>query len=57
VITGDMFTDPLPDGYDVHLYSQVLHDWDGRFILLLLQSWIGMFGSVVGLHWCVSSFG
>lgn len=28
VITGDMFTDPLPDGFDVHLYSHVLHDWD-----------------------------
>lgn len=28
VATADMFTDPLPDGADAHLYSQVLHDWD-----------------------------
>jgi len=26
VITGDMF-DILPSGYDLHLYSHVLHDW------------------------------
>jgi cyclopropane fatty-acyl-phospholipid synthase-like methyltransferase len=26
VIAGDMF-DSLPDGFDVHLYSNVLHDW------------------------------
>lgn len=25
-----MFTDPLPDGHDVHLFSQVLHDWDAE---------------------------
>lgn len=28
VITGDMFRDPFPRGFDVHLYSQVWHDWD-----------------------------
>jgi SAM-dependent methyltransferase len=28
VVAGDMFTDPLPGGYDLHLYSNVLHDWD-----------------------------
>lgn len=28
VHTGDVFRDPLPAGYDAHLYSQVLHDWD-----------------------------
>ena len=28
VIAGDMFTDPLPRGFDLHLYSNVLHDWD-----------------------------
>lgn len=28
VITGDMFAEPLPAGFDVHLYSHVLHDWD-----------------------------
>jgi SAM-dependent methyltransferase len=25
---GDMFLDPVPDGADVHLLSNVLHDWD-----------------------------
>ncbi len=25
---GDMFTDPVPAGADVHLLSNVLHDWD-----------------------------
>lgn len=28
VVAGDMFTDPLPAGHDLHLYSNVLHDWD-----------------------------
>ncbi|PRZ42697.1 putative O-methyltransferase YrrM [Antricoccus suffuscus] len=28
VRSGDIFTDPLPQGHDLHLYSQVLHDWD-----------------------------
>lgn len=28
VVTGDMFAGPLPGGFDVHLYSHVLHDWD-----------------------------
>ena len=28
VISGDMFTDPLPAEFDVHLFSNVLHDWD-----------------------------
>jgi len=28
VVAGDMFTDPLPGGHDLHLYSNVLHDWD-----------------------------
>jgi hypothetical protein len=27
VIAGDMFSDDLPPGHDVHLYSHVLHDW------------------------------
>ena len=38
VITGDMFTDPLPAGFDVHLYSQVLHDWDHERVAALLAS-------------------
>jgi len=28
VIAGDMFSDELPPGHDIHLYSHVLHDWD-----------------------------
>ena len=28
VAAGDMFTDPFPSGYDVHLWSNALHDWD-----------------------------
>ncbi len=28
VIAGDMFKDPLPTGFDAHLISNVLHDWD-----------------------------
>ena len=36
VITGDMFVDPLPGGFDVHLYSQVLHDWDHDRVAALL---------------------
>lgn len=38
VITGDMFTDPLPTGFDVHLYSQVLHDWDQARVEHLLDA-------------------
>jgi hypothetical protein len=26
--TGDMFADPFPQGCDIHLFSNVLHDWD-----------------------------
>jgi hypothetical protein len=28
VTAGDMLRDPLPAGHDVHLISNVLHDWD-----------------------------
>ncbi len=28
VIAGDIFGEALPTGYDVHLWSNVLHDWD-----------------------------
>jgi acetylserotonin N-methyltransferase len=28
VVTSDMLADPLPGGHDVHLYSNVIHDWD-----------------------------
>lgn len=38
VVTGDMFVDPLPGGFDVHLYSQVLHDWNHERVMVLLAS-------------------
>ncbi len=28
VVAGDIFSEPLPAGYDLHLISNVLHDWD-----------------------------
>jgi predicted O-methyltransferase YrrM len=36
VATGDMFKD-MPTGPDVHLYSNVLHDWDVPEVKLLLS--------------------
>ncbi len=36
VLTGDMFAAPLPTGYDVHLWSNVLHDWDEETVRALL---------------------
>lgn len=38
VRAGDMFVDPLPDGYDVHLFSNVLHDWDSAKVEVLLAA-------------------
>jgi precorrin-6B methylase 2 len=28
VVVGDMFADPWPADHDMHLFSNVLHDWD-----------------------------
>ena len=36
VVAGDMFAKPLPPGYDVHLISNVLHDWDEPVVKNLL---------------------
>jgi SAM-dependent methyltransferase len=36
VVTGDMFADALPTNFDVHLISNVLHDWDEPVVLKLL---------------------
>ncbi len=36
VATGDMFRDPLPTDCDIHLFSNVLHDWDGPTVQELL---------------------
>jgi len=37
VVTGDMFATPFPDGCDVHLFSNVLHDWDAPAVRSLLR--------------------
>jgi predicted O-methyltransferase YrrM len=36
VAVGDMFVDPFPTGYDAHLFSNVLHDWDEPLVKKLL---------------------
>jgi SAM-dependent methyltransferase len=36
VAAGDMFRDPFPGGCDLHLFSNVLHDWDGPQVGQLL---------------------
>ena len=38
VVPGDMFVHPLPTGFDLHLYSNVLHDWDVEKVRPLLAS-------------------
>jgi predicted O-methyltransferase YrrM len=38
VAAGDMFRDPLPAGCDVHLFSNVLHDWDVPEVKQLLAA-------------------
>jgi predicted O-methyltransferase YrrM len=36
VLVGDMFAEALPEGFDAHLFSNVLHDWDERRVKQLL---------------------
>jgi len=36
VHTGDIFAEALPAGFDVHLWSNVLHDWDEADVRKLL---------------------
>jgi len=36
VHAGDIFADPLPTGFDVHLWSNALHDWDEADVRRLL---------------------
>lgn len=38
VRAGDMFRDPLPTGYDAHLFSNVLHDWDVDKVRMLIAA-------------------
>ena len=37
VLTGDMFQDAFPQQHDVHLFSNVMHDWDVPEIRKLLK--------------------
>lgn len=40
VLAGDMFQAALPGGHDVHLISNVLHDWDAPMVrAILAKSW------------------
>ena len=36
VLAGNMFDGPLPAGFDVHLFSNVLHDWDEPLVRPLI---------------------
>jgi predicted O-methyltransferase YrrM len=36
VLSGDMFTNTLPGDHDIHLFSNVLHDWDEPVVRRLL---------------------
>jgi SAM-dependent methyltransferase len=36
VCVGDMFSEPLPESFDAHLFSNVLHDWDEPLVRALL---------------------
>jgi 2-polyprenyl-3-methyl-5-hydroxy-6-metoxy-1,4-benzoquinol methylase len=37
VVAGDMFKDAWPRGFDLHLISNVLHDWDEPIVKQLLE--------------------
>jgi len=52
VISGDMFKDSLPGGYDVHLISHVLHDWDFNEVKYILESSFNILdpGGMVIIH-------
>lgn len=38
VVAADMMNEPLPAGYDAHLWSNVLHDWDVPEVLQLIRA-------------------
>lgn len=52
VIVGDMFQDALPPGFDLHLYSHVLHDWDEDAVQTLLHKSFAALppGGLVAIH-------
>jgi hypothetical protein len=37
VHVADIFSDPFPSGCDIHLFSNVLHDWDVDLVQQLLK--------------------
>lgn len=41
VVACDMLNEPLPTGFDVHLFSNVLHDWDVPVVQQLLGASAG----------------
>jgi len=52
VIVADMFKDPLPAGYDAHLFSNVLHDWDVPVVEKLIEKSFGALqpGGLILIH-------
>jgi SAM-dependent methyltransferase len=54
VAAGDIFSQPFPAGYDVHLISNVLHDWDSPKVgHLLAQSFRALApGGLLAIHDC-----
>lgn len=51
IVAGDMF-DEIPSGYDVHLFSNVLHDWDrGNVERILARSFEALRpGGSIAIH-------
>ena len=52
IYEGDMFRDEYPSGFDVHLYSHVIHDWDVKEIEILIgKSWRTLEpGGIIMIH-------
>jgi predicted O-methyltransferase YrrM len=52
VMVGDMFAQNLPKGFDLHLYSNVLHDWNVDRVKLLLRKSAGALepGGMIVIH-------
>ncbi|MEY2878224.1 MAG: hypothetical protein RLZZ15_604 [Verrucomicrobiota bacterium] len=54
VVAGDMFSDPLPAGHDVHLFSNVIHDWDVAKVRPLFAASFAALppGGLLAIHDC-----
>lgn len=52
VVVGDMFAGELPGGYDLHLFSNVLHDWNEMAVKQLLKKSAGALpsGGMIVIH-------